>query len=371
MGVLKKLRIAATALCIVAVASAPTYADMSAFNTAVRAADYRTAAAAARAAWPTLDSSNPDMANIAREFAWAAMRGGDAENAQVYAGFLVEHGAKLQPPDSMPLTSAVLKAWADFALSETTGTREAFVKSLSARLEGPGVDIISLAAAESFYVRSVQIQNWQDARDAARTAAQLAERGKELTMLQKYRAKVTSLAAEIMLEPRRPAYDQLVELDKLFHNEATQPANAANGKALWALHDMALAWRSALGPAFPSLQKSPDSERDLHEGVSARFSSPASGLPLCKLDAVRNSDRLFDAVPLGAVGAVVVDFAIDKDGRVLNAKVLAAVPTAALNEIVLKAARNWRYKIASGIDHATCELPRAHYVTTVNYHSRN
>src|SRR5689334_24181109 len=91
----------------------PAFADMKAFNAAVKVGDYKAAAAAARETWPTLDSNNPDIAVIAREFAWAAMRGGDAENARIYSGYLVEHGAELQPPDSMPFTSAVLKAWAD------------------------------------------------------------------------------------------------------------------------------------------------------------------------------------------------------------------------------------------------------------------
>src|SRR5262245_24003739 len=130
LGTIRKFSIAAVALAALAF---PAFADMKAFNAPTKAGDYKAAAAAARQTWPTLDSSNPDIAIIAREFAWAAMLGGDAENARIYAGYLVEHGAKLQPPDAMPLTSAVLKAWADFALSDSGETRKAFIAALNDR----------------------------------------------------------------------------------------------------------------------------------------------------------------------------------------------------------------------------------------------
>jgi TonB family protein len=271
----------------------------------------------------------------------------------------------------MPLTSAVLKAWADFAISDTGGTRKALVEALNGRLEGASVDLITLVAAENLYTLGIRAGNWQDARDAAIAAVKLAERGQRTTVVQKYRAEIASLAAGIMDQKQRDKYDQLVELDRMLHNEAVQPANASNSNAFWSLHDTARAWRQALESKFPGSKDFP-AENDLHGGVEARFPAPASGLPLCKLDGSQTVSelsvaRLFQNLPPNGVAAVVIDFAIAADGKVRDPKVLAAVPNAAMNEAVLNAARGWRYKVARGVDPKSCEFARDHYVTAIAY----
>src|SRR6185503_11214122 len=77
----------------------PAFADMKAFNAAVKAGDYKTAAAEAKATWPTWNKSDPDTATVAREFGFVSYVAGDFAAAREYGAFLKEQGATLSKPD--------------------------------------------------------------------------------------------------------------------------------------------------------------------------------------------------------------------------------------------------------------------------------
>jgi hypothetical protein len=96
------------------VACAPAFADVKAYNAAVKAGDYKTAAAEAETIWQTWDKQSPDTALMAREFGFAALVSGRNDLAQTFGAFLVQQGKLLHTPDDQPATSAVLKAVADF-----------------------------------------------------------------------------------------------------------------------------------------------------------------------------------------------------------------------------------------------------------------
>ena len=51
--------------------ASPAVADIKAFNAAVKAGDYKTAAAEAKSTWAAFDKTSPDTASVAREFGFA------------------------------------------------------------------------------------------------------------------------------------------------------------------------------------------------------------------------------------------------------------------------------------------------------------
>src|SRR5262245_40175476 len=96
------------ALAVTAILAAPAFADIKAYNAAVKAGDYKTAAAEAEAIWKTWDKTSADTALMAREFGFSALVSGRNDLAQSFGNFLVQQGKTLPTPDDQPATSAVL-----------------------------------------------------------------------------------------------------------------------------------------------------------------------------------------------------------------------------------------------------------------------
>ena len=80
----------------------PAFADIKSSIQAVRASDFRAASVVAADTWPELDKSAPEIAVVAREFAWVSMLAGQPAAAEVYSRFLVDQGAALPRPDPTP-----------------------------------------------------------------------------------------------------------------------------------------------------------------------------------------------------------------------------------------------------------------------------
>src|SRR4029077_4732879 len=95
----------------------PSFADMKAYNAAVKAGDYKAAAEEAKSVWPSWDKSQPETATVAREFGFAALIAGDNSSARDFGRFLTEKGASLPTPDDQPLVSAVLFRSADYKIT--------------------------------------------------------------------------------------------------------------------------------------------------------------------------------------------------------------------------------------------------------------
>lgn len=151
-------------------------ADIAAFNAAIKANDYKTAAVEAKAIWPAFDKSDRDTAPVARMFGLASYMGGDYGAAHDFGVFLQASGASLATPDDMPATSAVLLAAADYRLNPVKG-RSALQAALKAREEKPTTDAITILAAEALFVGDRQSGAWEKLESSATMAAELIGRG--------------------------------------------------------------------------------------------------------------------------------------------------------------------------------------------------
>lgn len=69
----------------VCVMTASAAADIRSFNAAVKAGDFKVAAAEAVATWPTLNKARKDLAIIVQEFGFAAMMAQDFKAARMFA----------------------------------------------------------------------------------------------------------------------------------------------------------------------------------------------------------------------------------------------------------------------------------------------
>ena len=161
----------AAALAMLAPAAS---ADIRAFNAAVTAGDYRAASAAAAETWPALDKAAPDIAVVAREFAWVSMLAGDPGKAQAYTSFLIARASTLGPGDPSQITWRVLDAWAAFAVRPASDTRKALADALTVRAAITGKDLISLRAAQALFQDEWDRGLWRDAAAIAESGAHIA-----------------------------------------------------------------------------------------------------------------------------------------------------------------------------------------------------
>ena len=105
-----KQNAAAIVASLAILAAAPAFADIKAYNAAVKAGDYKAAAAEAKSVWATFDKTSPDTAGVAREFGFSSYVAGDYAAAHDFGQFLKDNGSTLPTPDDQPTVSAVLLA---------------------------------------------------------------------------------------------------------------------------------------------------------------------------------------------------------------------------------------------------------------------
>jgi TonB family protein len=168
------------------------------------------------------------------------------------------------------------------------------------------------------------------------------------------------------------SYVAMVKLDESLHGEAFHPANAPMREELFALHDEAWAWRTAMESV---LQGSSDTGYPLvdvrhAEDLAMRAPVAIGEKPLCpgkvqKLAKIRypraeRKDLL--------VGSVIVDTGFDSGGNVVNPRILAAVPAeGGFKEAVLSASEKWKFVPDRDADLERCRVERDRHSVTVQF----
>lgn len=355
-------------LCFFAFAT-PASADIAAFNVAVRAGDYRAASAAAAQTWPTLDKAAPDIAIVAREFAWAAMLANDPRSAQTYASFLVNTPPATPPQGYLPVVGKVLNAWADFSVSSTRESRAALQGALNERAALHTTDLISLRAVEALYYDNWDKGRWKEAAAAASTGATiLPDFGKGMQDLRYMfeRAAIASafadrpdgeLARKMRTLAERALADVLVTTEPGLKDRMTRVYFDIAAWAEVAERKMQLDDKHFL----PTLKS--DAARRAFKLISPAPGDPA--LPECSITRADGAKApKYPSAPSfsGWPGMATYRLKVDADGRFREIRLMGAAPNSDFAESAGKVIDDWRWTFRDGVRPPQCRMPDYYYV---------
>ncbi len=340
----------------------PAFADIRAFNAAVKAGDYRKAATEAKASWKEWDRADPDTAVVAREFGFASYMAGDFAAAREFGRFLKDNGARLSTPDSQPDLSNVLFAAAGYRLEPGAATRDALLDALKARERRAGIDMQSVLAAEALYRGDWSTGNWGGASESAALADRLLARGGAQLLSRTLDARATAAVSGFMGGRDKQDYEKIVKA----HNDVVAAIDAApdprQRAILIPLKFRLEAWSLSVSSYFKATQQTGSliskdvKTAPLRRLERAPFDDMQTGPDPCEGDIDIGSLRYpLAAEYRGMVGTVIMRYDSDGEGRITRPEILAAVPMAQFAEQVVKAAADFRLKRTAG-DKPSCSL---------------
>jgi hypothetical protein len=370
--------LACTAFAVVLCGTAG--ADIKAFNAAVKAGDYKTAATEAETIWKTWNTADEQTALMAREFGFAALVAGRNDLARQFGQFLVDKGVSLPTPDSQPATSAVLFHVAEFKNRNGDPERRALREALLARNGAPGVDMTSVLSWEALYIGDWNAGDWAGAQSDARAAAGFMSREKSLAYRQR-NAEVTGAAASFLdgrvrvTKGRNDYHAAMADVHDAIIGDLNSATSQAQRSSLWSIKWKAEAWAMAIESYLQSSYAQIGSNistkleaRPLALPASAQFPEDAfaANIPLCngKFEGRRlmyPASREFQ----GTVGAVIAHLETGKDGKVIKAEVLAAVPAEVFADKVVETLGTWTFKPEKGVNTSTCRMNSRNHVYKV------
>jgi TonB family protein len=366
-------------LAIGFIACAPAFADIKAYNAAVKAGDYKTAAAEAEAIWQTWDKQSPDTALMAREFGFAALVSGRNELAQTFGSFLVQNGKTLATPDDQPATSAVLKAAADFKVSKQGEPERAVLRdALMARNAAPGADMTSVLAWQALYTASWSKADWANTVTETAAAAEFFKRQPGSLISRQREAEVAGAAASFndnrgrTTMSRNDFYDRMVDLHDAIVADINAAKSASTRDQLWKAKWSADAWSGAiysyLSASYTKIGSNISKaakQRTLAQPATPQIAEdPAlAAIPVCE-GKFQGRQVQYPEVRIAArmVGSVIVRMETDASGKVARADVLSAIPGDGFEDRVLEAVKTWTYTPAKGVDTRSCRLASRNFV---------
>lgn len=213
---------------------------------------------------------------------------------------------------------------------------------------------------------------YADIRESAMAATRHLEPVREIIPQQYIESKFVAATALFNGDADPEAMREMAHVQGF----ANQFRSADGGQPDWAvdLRWKAEAWVMAMDSFF-------ESERDKHPSsdeldailgtypvaaVSTERNTETAGeLPFCD-GRIRQSPKMRypgNASEDGVVGAVIVAFDLDADGKVINPKVRAAIPNDAFEDTILKTISKWSYRADKRKDvGVTCRIERTNIV---------
>jgi hypothetical protein len=362
---MQKIRLLCAFVGIVCVGlvAIPAFADIKAFNAAIKAGDYKAAATEAKSTWASWDKSDPDTATVAREFGFAAYVAGDYATAREFGQFLKDNGSVLPTPDDQPVLSAVLLTAAEFRLD--SGKRQPLVDALKSREAIAGLDMQSALAAEALYHGDWASGKWGAADDSAALADRLLSRGGTQLIVRALEARATAAVAGFMSGRNKQDYARIVTAHNDVVDALDKTLDPRQRKSLIPLKFRLEAWASSVASYFSATQQTGSliskNVRPLELKSTERplFDEAFTGPDSCEGDMNIGSLRYPLAAEFrGMVGTVIMRYDSDAQGRITKHEILAAVPVAQFAAEVDKAADSFQLKRAP-TDKPGCTLANA------------
>lgn len=323
------------------------FADIKAFNAAVKAGDYKTASAEAKSTWASWDKTHADTATMAREFGFAAYVAGDFAAARDFGQFLKQSGGTLPTPDDQPAMSRVLLAAANYRLAADDNTRNALFDALKAREAAPGLDSMSLLAGEALYRADWASGKWGMAKESGMLAYRLINRGGEALAPRALEARASGAAAGFLAGRDKEDYDQIVDTHDAIIDAIDAATDPKRREALVSLSFTVQAWSYSVYSYLNSTQQIGSNvpvkvkRRDLKTPKYAYFPAEAPSAEFNECPLSLDATALHypsSAAFRGMVGSVIMKFDVDTEGRITKSEVLGSVPARYFADEVLRAA---------------------------------
>lgn len=356
------------AACAVLFAAA-AHADIAAFNAAVKANNFKTAAAEAAKTWPTLDKSRDDIVIIAQEFGFSAFVAKDYAAARTYADFAV--AAASTSPENRTI-AVVLATLAAHKVKPTADTRAALAAALTARTAFPGLDNITFLGADALLAYDMEKADWEDATESARLLTNFTDAGGASFLVSKTRARLYWAIADYMLSKKATAVAGLHSLQDDLVRDINAAASDERAKPMIGLYWEIVAWRELTDSHLRArgiLPNKPDGKQDEEEAEeddpewapttrAKRLMGDRTDTDVCKtqFDMTRIPNYPSSALYSGFLGSVILQVDIDAAGRASNPEILTAVPEKFFGKAVLDSVRYIRVTPGKPWDAASCSL---------------
>lgn len=366
-----KLHLVCATLAAIAVTTlgGPAFADIAAFNAAVKAGDYKTAAAEAKTIWATWDKADPDTAVLAREFGFASYVSGDFAGAQTFGQFLKDHGATLAKPDDQPATSRVLLSAASFRLRSDDGARNELLEALKAREAAPGLDTTSLLASEALYKSDWAAGRFGAASESGMLAYRIISRGGEVLAPRALEARSTGATAGFLGGRDQQDYGVIMDTHDAIVAAIDAAKDPKRRQSLVNLGFNMQAWGLATYQFFDSAEQIGSSipmkikRREFARPQYAYFPDdpPPAAAELCRIDLNERAINYPQSSAFGGiVGAVIFKMDVDASGAITDIEPLASVPARQFVEAVEDAAPRLKATKSGGAP--GCSIARENYI---------
>lgn len=344
------LRAATIALCI-GLLAAPSLADIKSFNAAVKAGDFKAAAAEAVATWPTLNKTRKDLPIIAREFGFAAYRGDDFAATRMFAEAAVAAGQA--EPEDLQLASEILMRLAELKLSPTSSTRDKIHAAIEKRMAMPDVDLIAYYAADAITAYDFARDAWPEAAASAAIGSNIAAQAGPVLAVQRQRFDLHRAVAAFMDKREQQPFHDLDELAGRVIAGINAAPDDDSAKPYVDMYWDVSAWRASIASELRRADKLSQSEADKKRDRGSQTPNDRATRLLgfqeedaaCQLN-FKMVERLrypSSAVRQGFIGTVYLQLDIDEWGRASNAKILAATPEEEFGKAVMRVVDGIRY----------------------------
>lgn len=350
----------------------PAFADIASFNAAVKAADFKRAAAEAAATWPQLDKSREDIALIAREFGFAAFMAQDFPAAKTYSEFSTRRAA----PGPDGALSTVLLRLSEHRIKSSPATRENLNQALSARREFPGFDVISFLGAESLIAYDLERGKWKNAQASTALAMGMSGSGGPAYLFQHRRFSLYSAISDYRVSEEPVVYDQLTELRRNMIEDIDAAASEEAARRFVPLYWEATAWQETINAHLHAIGKKIGSECCEAEMLNTdgterrkRLLHQHALFDSCQRRMVLRPHPTYpdSALYRGFVGSVVLQVDIDASGKAINPEVLAAVPEKYFGKSAVDSVKNMKFEKSAMWNDASCSMTETGHVVIFKF----
>lgn len=364
------LRQAAAVLLVGLLAASTASADIAAFNAAIRARDFKAAAAAARETWPTIPADDPQRALIASEFAFASYMADDFAAARDLAAVV------MSDPDadaSLKSIAAVSHALANLKAEPSNEAADALQAALAARPPASGVDLMTyfghLALVEYDFTR----RRWKAASEAAVNARAFTEGGGDAYAPNVRMFQYLEIVARYLVTRNSKAIAELAAVRDLILADIASAKDDKDAGRFVSHYWQVAAHLASVNSAENSSRKSrrdppaPEFNERQHRLLSP-LRKGAEGAKGCGLAA---DLKKLPVYPRSAeykryVGTVIMAVDVRADGATYNHRLLAAAPEKDFVPAVQKSFEGLTMK--PGKDWMEgCSLETLNYVITVQF----
>ncbi len=372
-----KLIISAIASVLIAIpATANTVDDaVTAFNTAMSTGQTTEQTAAAR---NLIDAAiaNPDAENstlLAFEGAWTLCRVSDCTGAVRGAEFAISRPATGSHP--LMADRQLLAALANWSEDDTRRTRNRLneaLKSVAPRRPTR----LSATAYERRYESRMSKERYESAASAANAAIAHLEPSKDSLPEHYVRARTAAIVAAFYDDADLELLEAITHLTGELGEQMLAAADrGAPPTWLQDAYWRSDAWRLVMETNFTRRRDKERAEEiaSLLDSYQSPLSiwTPANARPLCDgtFDMTPPIEYPRDAIRQGRYGAVLLGFDIS-NGRVLNARVLAAVPSETFRAQALQTIRQWRWQAEQDSQNSACAMSRENVTVPIVFRIR-